>query len=110
DLHRRAYWSDGDSCLVFASNVPAGSFWNGGTWLCCCRTRNAEASHPRTFWPVQFGTAALGSAAAALELLGHRIPALNFIGFYAAAIETVLLIWLNVDKHGAADVAVQERG
>src|SRR5438477_1269831 len=62
----------------------------------------------RTLLPIHFGTAGLGSAAAALELLGHRIPALNFIGFYAAAIETALLIWLSVDKHGVADRAIHE--
>ena len=62
----------------------------------------------RTLLPIHFGTAGLGSAAAALELLGHRIPALNFIGFYAAAVETALLIWLSVDKHGVADRAIHE--
>jgi len=56
----------------------------------------------RTLLPIHFGTAGLGSAAAVLELVGHRIAALNFLGFYAAAVETVLLIWLSVDKHGAA--------
>jgi hypothetical protein len=45
-----------------------------------------------------------------LELVGHRIAALNFLGFYAAAVETVLLIWLSVDKHGAADRAIHEHG
>ena len=64
----------------------------------------------RTLLPIHFGTAGLGSAAAVLELLGHRIPALNFLGFYAAGIETVLLIWLSVDKHGAADRAIHEHG
>ena len=64
----------------------------------------------RTLLPIHFGTAGLGSAAAVLELLGHRIPALNFIGFYAAAVETVLLIWLSVAKHGAADRAIHEHG
>ena len=61
-----------------------------------------------TLLPIHFGTAGLGSAAAVLELLGHRIPALNFLGFYAAAVESALLIWLSVDKHGVADRAIHE--
>ena len=64
----------------------------------------------RTLLPIHFGTAGLGSAAAVLELVGHRIAALNFLGFYAAAVETVLLVWLSVDKHGAADRAIHEHG
>src|SRR5438874_5460971 len=64
----------------------------------------------RTLLPIHFGTAGLGSAAALLELLGHRIAALNFLGFYAAGVETVLLIWLSVDKHGSADRAIHEHG
>jgi polysulfide reductase-like protein len=64
----------------------------------------------RTLLPIHFGTAGLGSAAAALELLGHRIPALNFIGFYAASVESALLIWLSIDKHGVADRAIHEHG
>ena len=64
----------------------------------------------RTLLPVHFGTAGLGSAAALLELLGYRIPALNFLGFYAAAVESALLIWLSVNKHGAADRAIHEHG
>jgi len=64
----------------------------------------------RTLLPIHFGTAGLGSAAAVLELLGHRILALNFLGFYAAGVETALLIWLSVDKHGIADRAIHEHG
>jgi hypothetical protein len=64
----------------------------------------------RTLLPIHFGTAGIGSAAAVLELLGHRISALNFIGFYAATVETALLIWLSVAKHGAADRAIHEHG
>ena len=64
----------------------------------------------RTLLPIHFGTAGLGSAAALLELLGHRIPALNFLGFYAAGGETVLLIWLTANKHGVADRAIHEHG
>ena len=45
-----------------------------------------------------------------LELLGHRIPALNFLGFYAAGVETALLIWLSINKHGKADRAIHEHG
>src|SRR5467141_5346866 len=64
----------------------------------------------RVLLPIHFGTAGLGSAAAALELLGHRIPALNFLGFYAAGVETALLIWLSTNKHGKADRAIHEHG
>jgi hypothetical protein len=64
----------------------------------------------RTLLPIHFGTAGLGSAAGLLELLGHRIPALNFLGFYAAGIESALLIWLSLDKHGVADRAIHEHG
>ena len=62
----------------------------------------------RTLLPIHFGTAGLGSAAALLELLGHRVAALNFLGFYAATVETALLIWLSVDKHGVADRAIHK--
>jgi formate-dependent nitrite reductase membrane component NrfD len=60
----------------------------------------------RTLLPIHFGTAGLGSAAALLELLGHRIAPLNAIGFFAAAVESALLVWLTIDKHGAADRAL----
>jgi len=62
----------------------------------------------RVLLPIHFGTAGLGSAAALLELLGYRIAALNVLGFYAAGIESALLIWLSVDKHGVADRAIHE--
>jgi len=58
--------------------------------------------------PIHFGIAGLGSAAALLELLGHRIAPLNAIGLFAAAVETVLLVWLSLDKHGVADRAIHE--
>jgi formate-dependent nitrite reductase membrane component NrfD len=60
--------------------------------------------------PIHFGTAGLGSAAALLELLGHRIAPLNALGLFAAAVETALLIWLSTDKHGIADRAIHEHG
>ena len=62
----------------------------------------------RVLLPIHFGTAGLGSAVALLELLGHRIASLNALGFVAAAIETALWVWLEIDKHGAADRALHE--
>ena len=64
----------------------------------------------RTLLPIHFGTAGLGSAAGLLELLGHRLAALNIVGYYAATVESVLLIWLSVNKHGIADRAIHEHG
>jgi Polysulphide reductase, NrfD len=62
----------------------------------------------RVLLPIHFGTAGLGSAAALLELFRHRIPALNAIGFVAAIGESLLWLWLELDKHGAADRALYE--
>ena len=62
----------------------------------------------RVLLPIHFGIAGLGSVAALLELLGHRIAPLNAIGFFAAAIESALLVWLTINKHGAADRAIHE--
>src|SRR5207237_1749610 len=64
----------------------------------------------RILLPIHFGTAGLGSAAGLLELLGHRIAALNFLGYYAAGVESALLIWLSLDKPGAANRAIHEHG
>jgi formate-dependent nitrite reductase membrane component NrfD len=64
----------------------------------------------RTLLPIHFGTAGLGSAAGLLELLGHRSAALNFLGYYAAGVEFALLIWLSLDKKGAANRAIHEHG
>ena len=64
----------------------------------------------RLLLPIHFGTAGLGSAAGLLELLGHRIAALNFLGYYAAGVESALLIWLSLDKKGAANRAIHEHG
>src|SRR5262249_44995427 len=60
----------------------------------------------RVLLPIHFGTAGLGSAAGLLELLGYQIAPLNAIGFFAAAVESALLLWLTLDKHGAADRAI----
>src|SRR5213596_3538448 len=64
----------------------------------------------RTLLPIHFGVAGLGSAAALLELLGHRIAPLGALGFLTAGTETALWIWLEIDKHGKADTALRESG
>ena len=79
-------------------------------WRADRRHRDSRVVLHRILLPIHFETAGLGSAGALLELLGHRIPALNFLGFYAAAVESALLIWLSVDKHGVADRAIHEHG
>jgi polysulfide reductase-like protein len=60
----------------------------------------------RVLLPIHSCTAGLGSAAALLELLGHRVAPLNALGFLTAAVETALWIWLEIDKYGAADRAL----
>lgn len=62
----------------------------------------------RVLLPIHFGTAGLGCAAGILELLGFHIRPLFLLGLLAAIIETLLWIWLEFDKHGAADRALHE--
>jgi Polysulphide reductase, NrfD len=60
----------------------------------------------RVFLPVHFGTAGLGCAAAILELLGFQIRPLYALGMVIAIIETLLWIWLELDRNGSADRAL----
>ncbi len=60
--------------------------------------------------PFHFGMAGLGSAAALAELCGFRTPALNATGYIAAAAETLVLLWLETHRHGAADHALHAGG
>ena len=62
----------------------------------------------RVLLPIHFGTAGLGCAAAILELAGFQIRPLYLLGLLVAIIETLLWIWLEFDKHGAADCALHE--
>lgn len=61
----------------------------------------------RALLPLHFGLAGLGSAAASLELLGFRLPALHLIGLAVAGLETGVGIWLELRRHGAADRALR---
>jgi hypothetical protein len=58
--------------------------------------------------PMHFGIAGLGAAAGTLELLGHRIRALNALGFAVAILETIFWLSLEINKHGKADRAAHE--
>ena len=62
----------------------------------------------RVLLPIHFGTAGLGCAVAILELAGFQIRPLYLLGLLVAIIETLLWIWLEFDKHGAADCALHE--
>jgi len=62
----------------------------------------------RILLPIHFGTAGLGCAGAILELAGFQTRPLWVIGMVAACVETLLWVWLEFDKHGAADRALHE--
>ena len=64
----------------------------------------------RVLLPIHFGTAGLGCAAGILELLGFHLRSLYMLGLLTAIIETLLWIWLEIDKHGAADRALHSGG
>ena len=64
----------------------------------------------RVLLPIHFGTAGLGCAAGLLELAGFQVRPLWFIGMVAASVETLLWIWIEIDKHDAADRALHHGG
>jgi hypothetical protein len=55
------------------------------------------ARHARIL-PAHFGASSLGAGIAVLELLGHRIPALNVIGLAAALAETILSFRIHLRR------------
>jgi hypothetical protein len=66
----------------------------------------AWSSH-RALLPFHFGLAGLGSAAAALELIGHRLPALWMIGAGVAGLETLIGLWVELRRGTVADRALR---
>jgi Polysulphide reductase, NrfD len=60
----------------------------------------------RVLLPFHFVTAALGSAAGALELLGFSEHALGVLGLGAASLETLFFAWLELRRRGVADRAL----
>jgi hypothetical protein len=58
--------------------------------------------------PFHFGIAALGSAAAMLELLGFRMGALNVIGLTVAGVETGVGAWFEMSRKGPAGRALHQ--
>jgi formate-dependent nitrite reductase membrane component NrfD len=62
----------------------------------------------RVLLPFHFGMAGLGSASAMVELAGFRQPALNVIGLFAASAQVLVMLYLELRKHGAADRALHE--
>lgn len=64
----------------------------------------------RVMLPFTFGVAGLGSAAGMLELLGFRTPPLAAIGYAAAGAELLVMLSLEVRRHGAIDRALRHGG
>ncbi|MGH7589162.1 MAG: NrfD/PsrC family molybdoenzyme membrane anchor subunit [Gemmatimonadota bacterium] len=58
--------------------------------------------------PLHFGVSGLGSAAAALELLGFRSPALHAIGLGAASVEILLGVLIELRRQGPVDDVLRE--
>ena len=65
------------------------------------------ARHHRLL-PVHFGVAGLGSAAAAFELVGFAPAPLIAIGYGVGIAETVILLWVELSRRGAADEALHQ--
>jgi formate-dependent nitrite reductase membrane component NrfD len=56
-----------------------------------------------TLLPVHFGASGVGSAVSILELMGHRVAALNALGIGAAAVETAIGFSLEARGDAALD-------
>ncbi|MDQ6654401.1 MAG: polysulfide reductase NrfD [Verrucomicrobiota bacterium] len=115
ELHRRGVFTGTvDSVVgIAAALLMAGAaFWGLGlatyTGVLIGVTAVPAWNLHRTVLPIHFGIAGLGSAVGALELLGHHMRPLTAIGFFVGAVETALWIWLEIDRHGAADRALHE--
>lgn len=92
--------------IVFAGLLgPALATYTGV--LIGATTIPAWFAHHRDL-PLHFGVSGLGSAAAALELLGFRSPALHAIGLLASSVEIVLGAWIELHRHGPVDEALRE--
>ena len=64
----------------------------------------------RSVLPFHFGMAGLGSAAAVLEFAGFKFLSLHWIGLVAAAAETLVMLWLELRKHGPIDLFFSNAG
>lgn len=97
------------SDLLFAlalSAATTGALLASYTGVLLGATAVPAWNHHRVLLPFHFVAAALGAAAGALELIGFSARSLGVLGFGAAAAETLLLILLELGRHGAADRAV----
>ncbi len=94
--------------IAIASSGLAGIFLATYTGALIAVTAIPAWNLHRVLLPFHFGMAGLGSAAATLELAGFRLPALRALLYFAAGAETLIMFWLEVRKHGAADRALHE--
>lgn len=63
-------------------------------------------SRHRWSLPVHFAVGSLGASVSILELLGHRDPRLNSIGIAAAAIETAIVVGIELLRSDPVDAAL----
>lgn len=107
-----AQWGmEGPLAVLFLPALVVGATMGGlvGTYtgVLLAATAVPAWNRHRALLPVHFGIAGLGSAAAALELLGFGAPPLQAIGVVAAGLETGVGAWVELRRHGAADRALR---
>lgn len=101
-------WSRNLFLLCILAAGPLGAILATYTGVLVAATAVPAWFLHRRLLPLHFGTVALGSAAAALELLGFRLEALWALGVVAAAVETGVAVALEARRAGAGDRALRE--
>lgn len=102
-----ADWAEAAALLCLLAAGPLGAVLASYTGVLLAATAVPAWFLHRRLLPLHFGVAGLGSAAAALELLGFRMAALYALGLLAAAVETGVAIALEARRAGAADRALR---
>jgi formate-dependent nitrite reductase membrane component NrfD len=95
---------DGAGLAAAASGVVLATY----TGVLIGATAVPAWSRQAAMWPLHFGVSSLGSAAAFLEVTGRRDRPLHRLGVAAAAVESLVAVW--VEMRAADDTRVMAQG